>query len=255
VSALDDPQFPALDCHAHIATDVTAEQLAKLGGAVVFAVTRSLDETRAAALRRDRNLVWGCGIHPGVREAVDGFDVEVFHALVESFALVGEVGMDRRAGRLGKQEQVFRAVLGAIRGTAVLVSVHSAGCAVEVAALVEETRHPGVILHWFLGDENSVRRATDAGCYFSVNVAMSDDVLRRFPPDRLLPETDFPSTARRGVRWPGDIYNLEMRIASLLGESMDQVRWRWYRNLRAVALASGALDRLPDSIADRLLTV
>ena len=82
---------------------------------------------------------------------------------------------------------------------------------------------------------------------------MSDEALERIPADRVLPETDFPATSRRGVKRPGDISKLESRLATLRGETIEQIRWRWYHNLRALALASGAIERLPDSLADRLL--
>jgi TatD DNase family protein len=101
-----------------------------------------------------------------------------------------------------------------------------------------------------------VRRATSAGCYFSVNGAMSDEALRRIPPDRMLPETDFPSTSRRGGGTkPGDTRKLEERVAGMVGLPTEQIRWTWYRNLRTISLASGAIERLPDQLADRLLGV
>ncbi len=59
------PSLPRLDCHAHIAPDVTPAQVAALGGAIVFAVTRSPAEAAAAARRRDDTIIWGYGAHPG----------------------------------------------------------------------------------------------------------------------------------------------------------------------------------------------
>ncbi len=247
--------LPPLDCHAHIAPDVTSEQLDALGDATIFAVTRSLAESHAVVERQDRVLVWGCGVHPGNATARSGNDEEDFRGLLERFAFVGEVGLDRRAGKVEDQLRVFRSVLGAIADAPVIVSVHSAGCADLVVDLVKEAAHPGIILHWFLGDEKVVREAVALGCFFSVNSAMPDDVLRRLPRDRLLPETDFPATLRRGVARPGDVSRIEKRLATLGSESIAEVRWRWYRNLRALAVASGAIERLPDSLADRLLGV
>lgn len=245
-----------LDCHAHIAPDVTASQLDGLGDALVFAVTRSLDEADHVLARQDSHLVWGCGVHPGVASARAGFNRDHLDELLARFALVGEIGLDRRAGSIEDQTRIFRAILTAIRNSPVLVSVHSAGCAEQVVDLVSELPHPGVILHWFLGDERLVRRAGAAGCYFSVNGAMSDEFLRHIPPDRMLPETDFPSTARRGGgAKPGDTRKLEGRVAQLLDLPTETVRWSWFRNLRAIALASGAIERLPDQLADRLLAV
>lgn len=250
------PDLPPLDCHAHIAPDVTARQLDGLGDALVFAVTRSLDEADLVLSRRDSRLVWGCGVHPGVASARAGFDVAHLHELLPRFALVGEVGLDRRAGSIEDQTRIFRTTLEAIQGAPVLVSVHSTGCAEQVVDLVSGLPHPGLILHWFLGDERLVRRAGAAGCYFSVNGAMSDDILRHIPPDRMLPETDFPSTIRRGGgAKPGDIHKLERRVAQLLDLPTETIRWSWYKNLRAIALASGAIERLPDQLADRLLAV
>lgn len=249
-------ELPPLDCHAHLAPDVTQEQIRALGGAVVFAVTRSLAEAELVVRRADETLVWGCGVHPGVAKARQAFDEDRMGELLAGFALVGEVGLDRRAGRLDDQLRVFEAVLCAARDSPVLISVHSAGCTAQVVELAERFPHTGLILHWFLGGAGDVERATRAGCYFSVNSAMADEALRRIPADRMLPETDFPSTARLGGgRMPGDTSRLEERIAKIHGEPAEHVRWRWYRTLRALALTSGAIDRLPETLADRLIAV
>ena len=96
--------------------------------------------------------------------------------------------------------------------------------------------------------------AIDVGWYFSVNGAMRDEEIKRVPLDRLLPETDYPSTVRRGGgRLPGDVTNLAERIAKMHDLAPDAVAYRWRRDLLAVATRSGALDRLPEAIADALL--
>jgi TatD DNase family protein len=255
-STLISTGLPPLDCHAHLSPDVTTEQLGDLGDATIFAVTRSLAESEEAVLRSDAHLLWGCGVHPGVASARSSFDQDRFRILIDRFALVGEVGLDRRAGQLLDQVRVFRGVLDTIVDAPVLVSVHSAGQTDEVAELVCGSAHRGIILHWFLGDDEAVRLASGAGCYFSVNAVMPDDALRRIPPDRMLPETDFPATAGRGGgRRPGDTARLEERISKLLGQPVERLRWSWYRNLRTLALASGAIERLPRSLSDRLLSV
>jgi TatD DNase family protein len=246
-------ELPPLDCHAHIAPDVTAAQLDALGDVTIFAVTRSLAESHEVVERQDRALVWGCGVHPGVAAARSAYDEQDFRGLLERFCFVGEVGLDRRAGGVEDQSRVFRSVLNTISGAPVIASVHSTGATDQVVDLVAGAPHPGIILHWFLGDESAVRRAAALGCYFSVNSAMSDDALQRIPGDRALPETDFPATSRRGVRRPGDLSRLEARLADLHGETLEETRRRWYRNLRALALASGAIERLPEYLADRLL--
>ena len=53
--------LPPLDLHAHIDTGIAAAELTALQ-AVVFAVTRSLDEAARALNRSDGMTIWGVGM-------------------------------------------------------------------------------------------------------------------------------------------------------------------------------------------------
>lgn len=245
--------LPSLDCHAHIAPDVTAGQLARLGPSIVFAMTRSLREARDVSSRADQRVVWGLGVHPANVTKSGEIDLTLFRSLLPRFALVGEIGLDRRSGHLRRQIEVLTSLLEAAKTAPVFLSIHSAGCVEETLNLLEEHPHPGVILHWFTGDEHQLERASDLGCYFSVNVAMDEPLLSRIPMDRLLPETDYPATRRKGVRLPGDTAQLEELIGLLHGMSSEDVRRQFYRNLRALSLACGAIDRLPEYLSDLLI--
>lgn len=245
--------LPTLDCHAHVAPDVTDRQLSSLGQAHVFAMTRSLAEATAVAPRHDTILTWGIGTHPGIAEARSGYDPDRFRALLPRFALVGEVGLDRRAG-LEDQRRVFSDILSACEGRPVLISVHSAGRTAEIVDLIERYRHPGMILHWFLGTGDERTRAIAAGAYLSANDAMSDDLIQAIPMDRLLPETDFPARQSR-AKLPGAVSPLEQRLSRLWGLPLAEVRHRLWANLKAISIASGALDSFSDELADRLIAV
>jgi TatD DNase family protein len=245
--------LPALDCHAHIAPDVTAGQLSSLGNAHVFAMTRSLDEASAVTLRDDPSLTWALGVHPGIAAARSAYDPDRFRSLLPSFALVGEVGMDRRGGQ-ADQARMFADILNACQGRPVLISVHSVGRTAEVVDLIARHPHPGVILHWFLGTDYQRACALEAGAYLSVNEAMNDALIRAIPTDRVLPETDFPARQTRS-KLPGAIEPLEQRLSRLWSLTEIEVRHQLWVNLKAIAIASGALEALSDEIADRLLTV
>ncbi len=237
-------QFPALDCHAHIATDVTRLQLDALGDTVVFAVTRSLVEAEGIACSGDTRIVWGCGVHPGTSAALDEFNEGRFYDLLQRCMVIGEIGLDRRSGNLDKQRTVLRSILRIVADEPVLLSVHSRGCAGQILDILAEAPHPGTILHWFLADDAMVTRAIDLGCYFSVNQKMPQQMLLRIPLDRRLPETDYPIGAGR----PGDIEVLEQMVAAITGQERGALRLRWYRNLRNITSISGAIDRLPDEV-------
>jgi TatD DNase family protein len=243
---------PPLDCHAHIAPDVTPEQVRALGGAHVFAVTRSLAEAEQARDRPDTHLTWGLGLHPGVPAARAAWDPEQNKRLLPHFALVGEVGLDRRAGDLPRQQAILRDILRLCSHEPVLISVHSAGATASVTELLSEQQHPGVILHWFLGSHDEITTAAEAGAYFSVNSGMTDAALRTLPADRVLPETDFPARQTRAKR-PADTAHVEQALADVWGISQNEVRTRCWLNLRELATKANALDRLPDMLADLLL--
>ena len=119
------PEPPPIDAHAHIATDVTAGQVRHLDGAVIFAVTRGLSEAAAVPHGCHANLIWGIGVHPGDRESLDRYRGERFEALLPRFALVGEVGLDRRAGHLDRQREVLTDILARTAEIPVMLSIHS----------------------------------------------------------------------------------------------------------------------------------
>ncbi|BCP02622.1 TatD family hydrolase [Mycobacterium paraintracellulare] len=241
-------QLPALDCHAHIAPDVTQRQLAALGGATVFAVTRDLDEAELVTKRQDEKLVWGIGVHPAIPAAIAAYDPDRLRALLPHFALIGEVGLDRRTP-LDDGRRVFTDILAACRDQPVLISVHGTGRASAVLDEIEHRRHPGVILHWFTGDLRDLSRALEMNLYFSVNNAMHDTLIQAIPHDRILPETDFPARKVRTQR-PGQIEPLEERLSNLWNQSGPDVRHRLWRNLKKLAIDSGAIETLPEHIAD-----
>ena len=246
-------RLPTLDCHAHIAPDVTHSQLATLGHSHVFAVTRSLSEARLVMNRDDRGLTWGIGVHPAVATARAEYNPEVFRQLLPQFALVGEVGLDRRGTR-DEQERILGDVLGACDGKSVMISIHSTGRTREVLDLVKQRPHPGVILHWFLGTSSELTEAVRLGTYFSVNSAMSDALLAAMPRDRVLPETDFPARQVR-ARTPGETTALEKRLATLWRISDQETRHQLWTNLKRLAVVSGAINVVSESLADTLLTV
>ena len=135
-----------------------------------------------------------------------------------------------------------------------MISIHSTGRTRAVLDLVKQRPHPGVILHWFLGTSSELTEAVRLGTYFSVNSAMSDALLAAMPRDRVLPETDFPARQVR-ARTPGETTALEKRLATLWRISDQETRHQLWTNLKRLAVVSGAINVVSESLADTLLTV
>jgi TatD DNase family protein len=244
-----------IDAHAHIATDVTAAQVQGLQGAVVFAMTRSLSEAGSVPHGCYDNIVWGIGVHPRGGDGLDGYTGKRFEALLPKFALVGEIGLDRRAGRFDRQQEVFADILIRTGTIPALVSIHSTGASSEVIELLK--RHPvrAPILHWFGGSADQIVEASNLGSWFSVNAAMKDEVLEAVPRDRLLTETDFPYTRRTGAIRPGSTDSIITKLATFWGTSTGEAQQEVWKNLLALVEVAGVRSRFPYELQAQLDTL
>lgn len=234
--------------HAHIRSDLPAKEVSTLTGFVV-AATRSLDEARVALMRSDERVTWGVGCHPGLVGVQKSFDISVFEGLSRRSPVVSEVGLDGGSRvPAGLQETTFESVLHVLATAPRIVSVHSAQASKRVLDIVESLPSPGIVLHWWLGDDEQTRRALDLGCYFSVNSsARSLSVVSKVPYERLLPETDHPFGDRRsgkGAR-PGNVLDVERAISRTKGDSIQAVRLQMWRNFATVAAETSTSAMFP----------
>ncbi|GAC70426.1 TatD family hydrolase [Gordonia soli] len=244
--------LPPLDLHAHVVADIAPRTLEGLG-AVVFAVTRSLDEYVEVSRRSDAVTVWGVGCHPGLVAAQKGYDAGRFVALLENAAFVGEVGLDG-ASRVPIKRQigVLESVLSTTAATPRLISVHSYKATKLVLDLIEQTGAERVILHWWLGSESETKRALELGCLFSVNQGMDPTKLRMagVPITLLLPETDHPSGNRRGAspRQPGQTLDVERAVGRAYGIDSAEVRRIFWKNFSSQVDSKGVFALLPPAV-------
>ncbi|MBN8816528.1 MAG: TatD family hydrolase [Sphingomonas sp.] len=168
------------------------------------------------------------GLHPqlvGERAS----EIALWEALLPSTRYVGEVGLDagpRFYKTFDAQQRVFERVLLACAAAGnKILTIHSVRAARQVLDMIEEHLPRGAgtpVLHWFTGTVAEARRATELGCYFSVNAAMMTDEKRRalvaaLPVDRLLTETDGPFT-KKGERpsAPVNVIDAVFGLAELL---------------------------------------
>lgn len=250
--------LPPLDLHAHVDTGIDSADLDELG-AVVFAVTRSLEEAQAALARDDEGTVWGVGCHPAIASSHNDFDIDVFSSLLEHFAFVGEIGLDGKTSvPLARQRETLRQTLQALQTCPRIVSLHSAGATADIVDALETTPVRGAILHWWLGNDTSTARAVDAGCFFSLNascVARHRRLLDNIPLDRLLTETDHPYGDRRTrPQRPGNVTPVEDVIASHHGITPAQARQFMWSNLHRLVQQTDSEPLLPSAVRDLVLS-
>lgn len=158
---------------------------------------------------------------------------------------IGEVGLDagpRFYKSLDLQKQVFEHILQrcAKAGNKV-ISVHSVRAVKAVLDCIEAYLPPGqvkIVLHWFTGTKAEAKRATEMGCYFSINAAMLSSerhiaMVSSLPIDRLLTETDGPFTQTGGrPSKPSDVLIVVEALGCLHGLSSLEVVANIKANLR-----------------------
>ncbi|WP_402464870.1 Qat anti-phage system TatD family nuclease QatD [Isoptericola aurantiacus] len=219
-----------IDFHCHL--DLFPEPAAvvdELGlrGVGVLSVT-----TTPAAWAGTTLLAKGCplirtalGFHPELAGARYR-ELALFDRLLSETRFVGEVGLDGSPQQLSSWDSqllVFNHVLGSCeRAGGKILSVHSRRAASQVLDCLD--RHPGlnkVVLHWFSGTKDELRRAAAQGCWFSVGPAMlasarGRSLVSEIPIDRLLVETDgpFAKKGRRPLR-PWDVTDVIDGLADL----------------------------------------
>jgi len=221
-------------------------------GAVVFAVTRSLDEAEQALERSDETTIWGVGCHPGLVRAQKSFDSGRFRELVGRTPYAGELGLDG-ASRVSLEIQQFTLAraLSVLQQSPRITSLHSYMATNQLLDVIAECPQPGLILHWWLGTDSETDRALDLGCYFSVNASSvrRRDLLAQIPLDRVLPETDHPFGDKgRGPRRPGEIARVETALARVHNLSTETIRKCTWRTLGDIVNATHTHRLLPSPV-------
>lgn len=234
-------------CHLDLYPDhAAAVRDADEAGVFTLAVT-----TTPKAWSRNHELTRGTrhvraalGLHPQL-VSTRADEIALWESLLPQTRYVGEVGLDagpRFFKSLDLQKSVFTHVLQTCaRAGGKIITVHSVRAAKAVLDHVEEhlPRGPNrVVLHWFTGSKSEATRALDLGCYFSINGTMlkSDKVaalIRTFPVERMLTETDGPFTECAGrPSIPADVAGTIGSLAELLSLSPATLAGAMKENLR-----------------------
>lgn len=187
------------------------------------------------------------GLHP---ELVARFPnaIRDLLPLLPKAKYVGEVGLDysnATAAERGMQRDVLsRIVEECERLGGRVLTVHSRRAAGDVVDIISAVRKSTIILHWFSGTVRILERAVDAGCFFSVNPAMTRSasgrtIIRTIPEDRILTESDGPFVQLQGSpMYPFQMAHAITEMAASRDASPGDFASTILRNFRrAVALS------------------
>ena len=145
------------------------------------------------------------GIHPWMAHKYSPSDIEAAEEQYASSVMINEIGLDTvwadSEATLYKQESLLQAQLSLAEKLNKPVTLHTKGAEQQVLDILRQYKLPGILIHWYDGPRKLIDSFLGLGCYFTVppafiNKAEYRKLISRIPTDRLLPETDNPST------WP-----------------------------------------------------
>jgi TatD DNase family protein len=243
------PRLVDFHCHLDLYPDhpaaVAQAERANVYTLAVTTTPRAWPRNHALA-SATRHVRAALGLHPQLVKT-HAREFATWEMYLPQARYVGEVGLDAGPefySSFDLQRQVFEQVLRACarHGNKVL-SIHSARAAKAVLDSIE-AHFPSsagtAVLHWFTGSKPDALRATELGCYFSINGEMLRTERHRamigaLPIERLLTETDGPFTKAEGrPARPIDVQGVVDQLAQLRGVDAASMVVTVQSNLRTL---------------------
>lgn len=189
---------------------------------------------QAIALHRDfPQVIPAVGLHP---ESPDE-DLHAFAALAAQSEVkaIGEIGTDRNGGEWSQQEARFRWFLDLavqLNKPALIHVRETWDETFKILAEYPELKGKAVI-HCFTGGPEEARRLSELGLLLSLtgiigrkNMEATHEVIKTWPLDQMMLETDGPWLSWPGDPWPNEpttVLKVAQKVADLKGVSIEAV--------------------------------
>lgn len=237
-----------VDSHCHIDFD-------PLGGEVEAVIARARDHgvgymlcvsvnmedyPQVLALAHKHETVFASvGVHPNATGCHEpDVDELIDKAGDEAVVAIGETGLDyfRTEGKMDWQHERFRTHIEAAKAVNKPLIIHTRDSSADTLTIMEQmgAREAGGVMHCFVEDWDTARRAMDLGFYISFsgivtfkNAQELKEVARKVPLDRMLVETDSPYLApvpyRGKTNEPAFVRHVAEHIAELRGVEVETI--------------------------------
>ncbi len=241
-----------IDAHAHL--DKYDSQLPQVIEEIerheIFTISVSMDpEGYAKSKAIDAQTGWvqsTFGVHPWNAPRVHP-QLEALQPLIDSSAMLGEIGLDyhfvREPEKHALQRDVFLHFVRQGVSQKKILNIHSKGAEVDVDRILGELGVRRAIIHWYSGPLRLLHALAEKGMYFTVGVeilrsATIQEIAKAIPSSLLLTETDNPGgygwlTGDNGL--PSVIAPVVRKLAELRGWSEEETKANVLQNFLCLA--------------------
>ncbi|MCG6976459.1 MAG: TatD family hydrolase [Acidiferrobacterales bacterium] len=235
-----------VDSHCHINFDPLGDEVEQViqrahekGVNRMICVSVNLEDYPQVldlAIRYD-NVFASVGVHPNEQEGRDPGVAELLSLAVDEHVVaIGETGLDyyRTEEKMDWQHDRFRRHIEVAKQCGKPLIIHTRDSSKDTLKLMEEegARDAGGVMHCFVEDWDTAKRAMDLDFYISFsgivtfkNAKELQEVAKRVPLDRMLVETDSPYLApvpyRGKTNEPAYTRNVAEFIADLRGMELE----------------------------------
>lgn len=179
--------------------------------------------------------------HKGLMAFSVDSELEFIRKSKDRICALGEIGLDYKDGeRKEEQKHLFRKLLELAHKIKKPVIIHSRKAESDVLDILGEYKVK-TVLHCFSGDKKQVKKAADAGYYFTIptHVVRSQqfqDIAKNIPMSQLFCETDSPylSPFPQRRNEPAFVVESYRKIAELKGMQVEEVAKGIYMNWQRV---------------------
>ena len=241
-----------IDAHAHVdrfeifGEGALDQALAEINEWNIFTISNSMD---LQSYERNRQIAEGCdyilpifGIHPWNASHYADRLGELDGA-IERSPMIGEIGLDcyfvEDRMEYPDQKKVLEYFLAACKRQNKIAILHTKGAEEIIYQLLKEFELPRVIIHWYSGSIDILKKLVDMGIYFTIGIEVIfsthiQEIALSMPVDQMLTETDNPGGARAFIGEPGTpklIAEVVDKIAELRNTSREEIISLVRRNL------------------------
>lgn len=175
------------------------------------------------------------GLHP--EKAKDKLQpiIDLIEGSSKQIFGIGEIGLDKTyvsdEDSFNRQIQVFQKMLSLAEKIRKPVSIHSRKTLNEIFSILPSYRISGILLHWFAGSKQQLKKAMDLDYFVSYGPAMvySQDkqiLLSQTEHDKILFETDGPVKFSRCFEFKTTqvtfLPSVLFRASNILGKTYDE---------------------------------